>query len=105
MPLQTARTGSEGGARATQQWATGPYSTRSVLFPWFPPPYIIPYDIEKRALQIDQLLILQKETSFSSREGEYDQIDQSAHLAHGSERYDAWDRSYRMREPALEQVY
>jgi hypothetical protein len=27
MPLQTARTGSERGARAIQQWATGPYST------------------------------------------------------------------------------
>ena len=27
MPLQTARTGSEGGIRVTQQWATGPYLT------------------------------------------------------------------------------
>src|SRR5579859_1168818 len=27
MPREVARTGSERGGRATQQWATGPYST------------------------------------------------------------------------------
>ncbi len=28
MQLETARTGSEGGIRLTQQWATGPYLTK-----------------------------------------------------------------------------
>lgn len=28
MPLETARTGSERGVWATQEWATGPYSTK-----------------------------------------------------------------------------
>ena len=54
MPLQTARTGSERGVRATQQWATGPYSTTSqtkwlwtllrCIQRWSPKAELLPHD-------------------------------------------------------------